>query len=395
MIDTDRDLYSTELKELLRESLSRQIEGKFSAHRDDPYFTRSSSYPMFSQIDNLPLYPQSIPELVLSWAKLDISLPRAMEDILVLDLETTGLGRGGTLAIMIGVGYYEAGEFIVEQIFLPDPDAEEHSFERLAELVDSHSLLITFNGKSFDVPVLESRLLYHQIFLNIRQMEHLDLLHLARRFWKRKLPSCALESLEYYVLGHIRDQELEIEGADIPQSYFQYLMNGDLQMIKRIFIHNHHDVLHTAALFTLICDSCAYPPVHGMDARIDYHALARLYQVQGQLNTAKQILIDLLALGEINAELLYDLGLIYKKEANTEQALDCFGIASDLQYPPAMLEAAKAWEKAKAYAAAERICSRLLALERGRYMLNHKAIAALEHRLQRLQKKLSGQPAIS
>jgi uncharacterized protein YprB with RNaseH-like and TPR domain len=386
-MNQDRDLYSAELKELLRLSLVRNIGGEFSAHESDPYFYTSEAYPMATKIDNLPLYPEEIPDLVLDWARMDKDKARAMEDILVLDLETTGLGRGGTIAIMIGVGYYQQNEFIVEQIFLPDPDAEEHSLDRLRELVETHSMLITFNGKSFDVPVLESRLLYHQIWLDLRQMEHLDLLHLARRLWKRKLPSCALETIEYYVLGHIRDKELDIEGSDIPQSYFHYLMTGEAEMIKRVFIHNHHDILHTAALFTLICDSCAYPPLGGMDTRIDYHALAKLYQSQDRLGIARRILVDLIAAGDIRSEVLYDLGMIYKKEGATDDAMDSFGIACDLQHPPSMLEYAKALEKKKDYHAALGVAERLLQLEKGRYMLSHKTIVELEHRINRLQRK--------
>jgi len=386
-MNQDRDLYSAELKELLRLSLVRNIGGEFSAHESDPYFYTSEAYPMATKIDNLPLYPEEIPDLVLDWAHLDKDKTRAMEDILVLDLETTGLGRGGTIAIMIGVGYYQQNEFIVEQIFLPDPDAEEHSLDRLRELVETHSMLITFNGKSFDVPVLESRLLYHQIWLDLRQMEHLDLLHLARRLWKRKLPACALETIEYYVLGHIRDKELDIEGSDIPQSYFHYLMTGEAEMIKRVFIHNHHDILHTAALFTLICDSCAYPLLGGMDTRIDYHALAKLYQSQDRLGIARRILVDLIAAGDIRSEVLYDLGMIYKKEGATDDAMDSFGIACDLQHPPSMLEYAKALEKKKDYHAALGVAERLLQLEKGRYMLSHKTIVELEHRINRLQRK--------
>ncbi|HNQ43230.1 MAG TPA: ribonuclease H-like domain-containing protein, partial [Candidatus Cloacimonadota bacterium] len=336
-MNSDRDLYSAELKQMLRESLLRHIEGQFSPHPQDPYFFTRESYPMHTRIDNLPLYPDEIPEVMLTWAKLDTTLNRRQEDILVLDLETTGLGRGGTVAIMIGLGYYEGEEFFVEQIFLPDPDVEEHSFDRLRELVESRSLLITFNGKSFDVPVLESRLLYHQIWLNLRKMEHLDLLHLARRLWKRKLPSCALETLEFYILGHVRDRELDIEGRDIPQTYFHYLMTGEGELIRRVFIHNHHDILHTAALFTLICNSIAYPPPAGMDERIDYHALARLYQSQNCEATARLILVDMLAQGKISADVAYDLGLIYKREKDLSSAEECFAIGAGLEFPPALL----------------------------------------------------------
>lgn len=387
-MNTDRELYSSELKQMLRESLLRHVDGQFSQHPQDPYFFTRESYPMHTRIDNLPLYPAEIPEVLLTWAKLDPTLLRRKEDILVLDLETTGLGRGGTVAIMIGLGYYEGDEFFVEQIFLPDPDAEEHSFDRLRELVESRSLLITFNGKTFDVPVLESRLLYHQIWLNLRKMEHLDLLHLARRLWKRKLPSCALETLEFYILGHVRDKELDIEGGDIPQTYFHFLLTGEGELIRKVFIHNHHDILHTAALFTLICDSIAYPPPAGMDIRIDYHALARLYQSQNCEVTAKRILVDLLAKGQISADVVYDLGLVYKKEKDLSSAEECFAIGAGLDSPPALLEYVKLLEKRKAYTEALEACERLMRIEQGRYLLSSKRIADLQKRLERLQSRL-------
>jgi len=387
-MNEDRQLYSIEIKELLRESLSRMIPGEFSAHAQDPVFITRQSYPMLTKVDNLPLYPDSIPELILSWAKLDPAQSFTPEDILVLDLETSGLGRGRTVAIMIGLGYYQDGEFFVEQIFLPDFDAEEHSFDRLRQLCETRSLLITFNGKSFDLPVLESRLLYHQIWLNLRDLQHLDLLHIARRLWKRKLPSCALETIEYYVLGHIRDQELDLPGAQVPQTYFHYLATGETKLIKRVFVHNQDDILHTAALFTLICDSCNYPPAQGLDARIDYHALARLYLSQQQPDTAKRILQDLLAQGIVNTEVLYELATIYKREKDIEQALATYQLAAELRHPPSMLECAKILERQKDFAGALSLSQDILVIEEGRYMRDSRLIFEVQKRSSRLQKKL-------
>ncbi|MCB5262151.1 MAG: ribonuclease H-like domain-containing protein [Candidatus Cloacimonetes bacterium] len=387
-MNEDRQLYSIEIKELLRESLSRMIPGEFSAHAQDPVFITRQSYPMLTKVDNLPLYPDSIPELILSWAKLDPAQSFTPEDILVLDLETSGLGRGRTVAIMIGLGYYQDGEFFVEQIFLPDFDAEEHSFDRLRQLCETRSLLITFNGKSFDLPVLESRLLYHQIWLNLRDLQHLDLLHIARRLWKRKLPSCALETIEYYVLGHIRDQELDLPGAQVPQTYFHYLATGETKLIKRVFVHNQDDILHTAALFTLICDSCNYPPVNNLDARIDYHALARLYLSQQQPETAKRILQDLLAQGIVNTEVLYELATIYKREKDIEQALATYQLAAELRHPPSMLECAKILERQKDFAGALSLSQDILVIEEGRYMRDSRLIFEVQKRSSRLQKKL-------
>ncbi len=383
----DRELYASELKAMLREALQRAIEGEFSSHPGDPYFFTHKAYPMQTEIEGLPLYPHEIPDVLLNWAKLDKQKHRSKEDILVLDLETTGLGRTGTLAFMIGLGYYENDQFIVEQLFLPDPEAEVSSFDRLLELVNSRSLLITFNGKTFDVPVLESRLLYHQIWLNLRAMEHLDLLHIARRLWRNKLPSCALETIEFYVLGHIRDKELDIEGGDIPQTYYQFLLNGDPELIRRVFIHNHHDILHTAALFTLISDSVSYPPAHGFDIRIDYHALARLYQSQGEEETARRILVDLMAAGMITAEIMRDLGLIYKKARELDSAQECFQIASDLNCPVSMLELCMLLEKNnKEYAEALAWAEKLKTWHLSRYIVNSKRIAELDKRIDRLRR---------
>ncbi|HNV93136.1 MAG TPA: ribonuclease H-like domain-containing protein [Candidatus Cloacimonas sp.] len=389
-MNEDRDLYSSELKELLRETLKHSIEGEFSTHSEDPYFYTKKGYPLQTEIDGLPLYPEFIPEVLLTWANLDTTIKRHKEDILVLDLETTGLRSNGIFAFMIGLGYYENEQYIVEQIFLPDPEAELNSFDRLIELIKEKSLLITFNGKTFDVPVLESRLLYHQIWLNLREMEHLDLLHIARRLWKNKLPSCALETLEFYILGQIRDKELDIAGGEIPQTYFNYLINGDPELIRRVFLHNHTDILHTAALFTLICNSISYPPEKGMDIRIDYHSLAMLYQSQNRIDIAKNILLDLLSLGFIDKDILRELGFIYKKEKDYDSAYDCFEIAASLNCPIAMQESCIILEyKYKRYAKALEIAEKLKAYLLSRPIVNLNKVTNTEKRIERLKLKLN------
>jgi uncharacterized protein YprB with RNaseH-like and TPR domain len=386
----DREFYASELKELLRETLKHSIAGEFSAHSEDPYFYTQKEYPLQTEIEGLALYPEFIPEVLLNWANLDTSKERKKEDILFLDLETTGLRSNGIFAFMIGLGYYVNEQFIVEQIFLPDPEAEVNSFDRLLELVNEKSLLITFNGKTFDIPVLESRLLYHQIWLNLRAMEHLDLLHLARRLWKNKLPSCALETIEFYILGQIRDKELDIEGGEIPQTYFSFLLNGNPELMQRVFLHNHTDILHTAALFTLICNSISYPPQGGMDSRIDYHSLAMLYQSQNRIDIAKNILEDMLSAGITDKDVLRDLGFIYKKEKDMESALKCFNIASSLNCPVSMHETCIILEKYyKRYGEALNIAEKLKSYLISRPIVNDQKVAAIDKRIARLKLKLT------
>ena len=386
----DREFYASELKELLRETLKHSIEGEFSTHSEDPYFYTQKEYPLQTEIEGLALYPEFIPEVLLNWANLDTSKERKKEDILFLDLETTGLRSNGIFAFMIGLGYYVNEQFIVEQIFLPDPEAEVNSFDRLLELVNEKSLLITFNGKTFDIPVLESRLLYHQIWLNLRAMEHLDLLHLARRLWKNKLPSCALETIEFYILGQIRDKELDIEGGEIPQTYFSFLLNGNPELMQRVFLHNHTDILHTAALFTLICNSISYPPQGGMDSRIDYHSLAMLYQSQNRIDIAKNILEDMFSAGITDKDVLRDLGFIYKKEKDIESALKCFNIASSLNCPVSMHETCIILEKYyKRYGEALNIAEKLKSYLISRPIVNDQKVAAIDKRIARLKLKLN------
>lgn len=387
-MNDDRDSYSLEIRQIIRDTLTATIDGHFSAHRDFPCFHTRAAYDMFTEIDGLPLYPAEIPPILLQWAKMDRAVPWSREDFLVLDLETTGLGRGQTVAFMIGLGYYENGQYVVEQIFLPEPEAEANSFDRVAELLESRAVLITFNGKTFDLPILESRLLYNHIWLDLRAKDHLDLLHIARRLWKNKIPSCALETIEYYILGYIREKELDIEGSLIPQTYFQYLISGDTELLKRVFIHNQFDVLHTVALFALICNSIGYPPVEGFDHRIDYHALAKLYLSQGHRETARSILVDLLAQNILTGDIACDLGLLFKQEKDDAAAQDCFGLAASLLHPAGMLEYSKSLEKSKHYPQALEYARKLLDWQLSRPVISGAKVLELEHRIQRLHKKL-------
>ncbi len=384
----DRDIYSNEIREIIRADLKRTVGGEFSAHREYPYFVKKTYYDMKTEIEGLPLYPRELPEILLNWAGLDPATPWKMEDFLVLDLETSGLSRGSTIAILIGLGYFENGRYVVEQVFLPEPEAELSSFDRLIELMQTKSVFITFNGKSFDIPMLESRLLYNQIWLNLREKGHIDLLHLARRLWKNRAPNCALETLEFYILGHIRDAELDIEGADIPQTYYQYLINGDPELINRIFIHNQYDILHTAALFALIGDAISNPVQVGADHRIDYYAVAKHYQKEGREDLALQIMEELLRQGTLSAALALDLGLLTKK-TDKALALEHFRRAAELDHSEAILELAKLQESfAKDYSGALGSCEHLLQIYLRNYLNNEKKIQALQKRMQRLQARL-------
>lgn len=384
----DRELYSLDIKQLTRELLQASLGGDYSAHKEDSVLIISNSWAGYSD-EGVKLSLSALPQVLLSWAKLDASQSLDIHELLVLDIETTGLSRGGSLAFLIGLGYFEDGRFKVEQILLPEVDAELNSFDRLMELLESHSVLVTFNGKSFDIPVLESRLLYHRLWLNLKEKDHIDLLHIARRLWKNSLPSCALESLEYYVMGVIRDQEYDIDGALIPAVYSQYLSTGDAEALKRIMKHNQLDVVYTMALLVIICEALCLPIQVGRDVRVDYHAVASLYQSQGHKDVAKQILQEMQDGNCATVESIYALGQMYKKDKELEQARLCFEYGASLKHPPSLLALAIYLEQIKDFDQALKSCNELLQWQQSLPMPNLEKLHEIDKRMARLKRKIS------
>lgn len=379
--------FDAELKKLLLYSVKRGLKGVFSKHLSEPVFITKTVYPLSEPIKGLSLSHFQIPLALKEYAKLALDCDYQPEDILVLDIETSGMQYTGSLAFLIGLGYYEGENFVVEQLFLPHPDSEENSFERLQELIESKSLLVTFNGKSFDIPFLEDRLLYHQIWLNLREKEHFDLLHIARRLWKKRLSSCSLDSIEYHILGHERDCQEDIPGSEIPQVYLNYLSDGDARLLKRVFSHNHDDILYTALLFVFICEICQLPLPEELDGRIDYYALARLYSAVKREDEAKEILISSIERGELNGDIAYELGMVYKKEKKPDEALKYFELAADFYHPKAMIQAAMAYEKEKQYEKALGFCAKALSWEKRRLPQREKELSSIYQRIYRLNEK--------
>lgn len=169
-----------------------------------------------------------------------------------LDTETTGLAGGtGTAAFLIGLGYVEGERFVVRQYFMRDYDEEPAMLLALAQDLARFSGLVTFNGKLFDVPLLESRYRLNRDRFPLGAAAHLDLLHPARRLWKLRLESCRLQALESALLG-VRRRE-DIPGELIPQAYFGYVRSRDARAVARIVEHNRIDIVSLAALAALAC----------------------------------------------------------------------------------------------------------------------------------------------
>ena len=179
-------------------------------------------------------------------------------DFLFLDTETTGLSGAGTLAFMVGVAFFERDAFVVRQFFLRDHADEPAMLCLLTDLLAEKGALATFNGRAFDLRLLDNRFLMNRMAGDLLDRPHVDLLPPARRLWRRRLPSCALSSLEERVLG-LQRAENDVPGWIIPGIYNRYLLSGDGRDLARVFYHNRMDLLSMVTLAARIVRQFSRP----------------------------------------------------------------------------------------------------------------------------------------
>src|ERR1700733_13220552 len=186
------------------------------------------------------------------------------EQWLFLDTETTGIvGGTGTYPFLIGVAWWDAGGLQVEQFFMREHSEEHALLVTLAERMAERRVLVTFNGKSFDWPLLETRFRMTRKIAPPIPRAHLDFLHPARNLWRIRLGSVRLAELEKHVLGWNRGADLI--SAMIPQYYFDYLRGGSPEPLVQIFLHNQMDLRGLAGLASRILSVLAEPDANGPD----------------------------------------------------------------------------------------------------------------------------------
>lgn len=176
--------------------------------------------------------------------------PEWSRRVVFFDIETTGLSGGaGTLAFLAGCGWFEDGDFVLRQFFLVGPGGEPALLDALNGVFRAASLLVTYNGRSFDVPTMDTRWAFHRTETPTDGMAHFDMLPPARKLWGRREDfdtSCSLSSLERAVLGVHRVND--VPGLEIPTRYFRFLRTGNPSVIDGVIEHNRYDILSLAAL---------------------------------------------------------------------------------------------------------------------------------------------------
>lgn len=170
------------------------------------------------------------------------------EEVLFVDLETTGLSLGaGTWVFLAGFGFFGNGNYQIVQLFLRNFDEEPAFLHRAGRLMEGFRSVVTFNGKRFDLPLLEGRYALHGQTNCIAALRHWDLLYPVRRLWKGRLGDCRLDTVEAERLGLRREVD-EIRGDRIPEAYLRFIHSGDASLLGGILHHNAADLLSLAAL---------------------------------------------------------------------------------------------------------------------------------------------------
>lgn len=255
---------------------------------------------------------------------------------LFVDTETTGLGGGaGTIAFLVGLATFDGETLVMEQFLLRTPGEERPLLEAVARRFEMASLVVTFNGKSFDVPLLAGRCVMNRL-PGPSELPHLDLLHVARRLHRARMRTCTLKAVESEVLGFVRDAD--IDGGDVAPRYFHFLRTGDESALRTVVDHNAWDVVSMAALVGL------YGEPLGMLHRDDLPSLARTYHRARALDQAELAAEAAVSSGS-GPEALRVRGEIAKARGDRARALRDFeALAGCVDDPRARLELAKLYE---------------------------------------------------
>jgi uncharacterized protein YprB with RNaseH-like and TPR domain len=307
-----------------------------------------------------------------------------------LDTETTGLAGGsGTYAFLIGVGRITPEGFRVRQFFMRDYLEEKSVLASLEAHLSEFDVMITYNGKTYDQPLLETRYRMCRAKPPFARMRHLDLLFGARRLWKLRLETCRLIQLEQQILGVFREGDLP--GELIPYVYFEYLRAREAQRLVPVFHHNAMDILTLACLTAVVpaafrtADAEALQQV-GVRRGEDLVGLARWLLNAGEPERSLELLkraIDLGLPDKLLFRTLWDVAAIEKKQARPAAALKIYtelaGCRNDHRVA-ALEELAKYYEhEEKNYGIALEFTRQALEFERTETLLKRKA--RLERRL--------------
>jgi len=322
-----------------------------------------------------------------------------LSNILFIDTETTGLAGGtGTYVFLMGMGWLEGKNFIVEQLFMRDFVEEPALLWRTAQLVGEYDHLVSFNGRRYDVPLIDTRLILNRLDGRLAEIPHLDLLQPARLLYAGIFDDCRLQTLEKELMGQYRVGD--VPGAEIPRLFFEYLSSGDAGTLLPVFEHNVLDVVTLLTLTAHFLHLCQKPE---LDPRA-LGGLGRLYGRRGNEDLARELLEEARSRRKATYRDLRDLGLLYKRSGDHSKAVEVWKaliarqerVSHDLGFDAGpYVEAAKHYEhQKKDYGKALDYTDAALqqAAAANGHAPSQRLVGELDHRAIRLRRKLDHSP---
>lgn len=270
-----------------------------------------------------------------SWAERNAPVRGVDGPVVYIDTETTGLSGGtGTYAFLVGVGVHDGDDFVVDQVVLPGPEHERGYLTALHARLDGAAAVVSYNGASFDLPLLRTRFALHGLDDPLSGVPHLDLLPLARRLWRERLPDCRLGTIEEHVLGARRSVR-DVPGAEVPARYRAFLRSRDALPLRGVLEHNRDDVVALSALRSLLEARGVPGGGHDPDEAL---AWARWLESVGDRAAA---LAHLAAIEAEHVEAAWHAGRLLRRAGRTGEALLRWRRLAEAGDPRGWIELAK------------------------------------------------------
>ncbi|MBN1561926.1 ribonuclease H-like domain-containing protein [candidate division KSB1 bacterium] len=269
------------------------------------------------------------------------SIPVRCTDFLFFDAETTGLAGGsGTYIFLAGFGYFVADCFIVRQLLLAEYRDEAAFLTEILHMLRRFKGILSFNGKTYDLPLLRTRCVLNKLGEDYTNMEHIDLLHHARRLWKKSIRECHLANVEKRILRFARQDDLP--GSEAPKRFFEFQRSGDVELLLPVFKHNAIDLLSLVSI--AIHSTAQFSSDMRSVAEFDKKRLYRLLVTHGDEQRAAQLIHS--ALEKNEPDVLLEYAAMHKKKGDVREAVRVWEYLSTCKkfIEVAYLELAKYYE---------------------------------------------------
>lgn len=361
--------------------MTQFIEGEYIAeHR---IFYREKRY--LCKDIGIPFDQHVIHNDLCKYSRLFFERKLNPENILFIDTETTGLSRSqGTFVFMLGIGQIKGEEFILSQYFVEEMADEVKLYSLLCERFKQAEMFVSYNGKSFDIPLLQSRLVLQKQDINIRLKAHLDLLPIARRFWKSKVECFSLSRMEYHLFEKLRSDEFDVPGYLIPSLYADYQQSGNPEPLVSVFIHNEEDIVSLYSIYSIVIQAFSNDEYVFQSEQFNLLEIGRLYEQIGEFERAL-IYYQKSNEEDSSVSLLY-LARLYKKLKREKDAERCWlSILSEESY----IELSKLYEKQKKYHLSLHYAQKSQLLLEEINMLTPKKEEKIQQRIERIERKLN------